>query len=57
MSRLSLVFKSKELWSVGYSFMGCGDNVEWYFGCTEDEWYVWVPDIDWWGLGLSIDSP
>ena len=55
MLRLSVVFKSKELWSVGYGYTGCDDNYEWYFGGLENEWYVWAPDIYWRGLGLSID--
>ena len=31
------------------------DNGEWYFGVSEDEWYVWVPDIDPWVFSLYID--
>ena len=57
MLRLSVVFKSKELRSVGYNSMGCDDNNELLFWGPEDEWYVWVPGIDWWGLGLSNNSP
>ena len=57
MLRLIVVFMSKELLSVRYGSMGCGDNNEWSFGGPEDEWSVWVPDIDWWGLGLDIDIP
>ena len=37
--------------------MGCDDNNVWYFGGPGDEWYVSVYDIDWWGLGFSIDIP
>ena len=57
MIRLSVVFKSKNLWSVGYGSMIYNDNDEWYFGGSEDGWYVWVPDIYRWGFGLAIDSP
>ena len=56
MLRLSVVFKTKELWSVVYGSMGCDDNYEWSFGGPEDEWYVWITDIDWRGLGLATDS-
>ena len=44
MLRLSGVFKSKDLRSVWYGYMGCGDNNEWYFGGPDNEWYVWVPE-------------
>ena len=57
MWRLSVVLNSKELWSVGYSSMGWDDNNEWSFGGAEDEWYFWVPDIDRWVFGLSVDGP
>ena len=57
MLRLSVVFKSKELWSVIYGSMVCDDNNEWSFGGAEDEWYFWVTDIDQWVFGLDIDSP
>ena len=65
MLRLSDVFKSKYIWSVGYGSMGCDDNDEWYFGdpdyewsvwVTDNEWYVWVPDIYWGILGSTLDS-
>ena len=55
MLSLSVVFKFKYFWSVGYGSMGCDDNYKWYFGGSEDEWYIWVPDIYWWGLGLAVD--
>ena len=57
MLRLSVVFKSKELWSVGYGSMGCDYNDEWYFGGAEDEWSVWVPYKYQLFFGFSIDSP
>ena len=56
MLRLSVDFKSKYLWLVGYVSMGCGDNNEWSFGGTEYQWSIWVPDIYWCGLGLAIDN-
>ena len=34
---LSDFCKSKELWSVGYGYMGCDDSNEWYFGVPENE--------------------
>ena len=37
--------------------MGYDDKYEWSFGAPEDDWSVWVPYIDWWGLGLAIDIP
>ena len=37
MLRLSVLFKSKELWSVGYGYMGCNDNNEWYFRGSKDD--------------------
>ena len=57
MLMLSVVFNSKEKNSVWYGSMGCDDNNEWYFGGAEDEWSVWVTDIDRWVFGLAIDSP
>ena len=57
MLRLSVGFKSKELCSVGYGSMGCDDNNEWSVGGPDDEQYSLVLDMDWWGLGLAIDSP
>ena len=57
MLRVSVVFKSKELWLFGYDSMVCDDNYECSFGGSEDEWYVWVTNIDWWVFGLAIDSP
>ena len=53
----SIAFKSKEVWSVVYGSMGSDDDDEWSFGGPEDDLYVWVTDIDWWGLGLDIDIP
>ena len=38
MLKLSVVLKSKELWSVEYGSMGYDDNGEWYFGGPEYEW-------------------
>ena len=35
MLRLIVVFKSEEIWSVGYGYMGFDDNYEWYFGGPE----------------------
>ena len=57
MLSLSVVFKSKELWSVGYGSMECDDNDEWSFGGAEYKWSIWVTGIDRWVFGLAIDSP
>ena len=52
-----LFLSQKYIWSVGYGYTVCDDNDGWYFGGAEDEWSVWVPDIDRWVFGLDIDSP
>ena len=57
MLRLSGVFKSKELWSVGYGSMGCDDYDEWSFGGPDDDWSVWVPYIYWRSLVSTLDIP
>ena len=57
MLRLSVVFMSKDIWSVGYGSMEYDDKNEWYFGGAEDEWLVWVPDIDRWIFGLAMSIP
>ena len=57
MLRLSVVFKSKELWPFRYGSMGCDDNNEWSFGGAEYEWYVWFPGVDWWVFCLAVDGP
>ena len=66
MIRLSDFCNSKDLWSVGYGYIGCDDSNEWSFGGPEDkwsiwvlddEWYVWVSDIKWIILGSTLDSP
>ena len=46
MLRLSDVFKSKYIWSVGYGSIGWDDNNEWSLGGPDDDWYVLIPDID-----------
>ena len=53
--KIRFLLSKKQL--VGYGSMLCDDNDEWSFGGPEDEWYLWVTDIDWPGLGLAIDSP
>ena len=57
MLRLSYFCKSKDHWSVGYGYMGCYYNNEWSFGGADEEWYVWVTDIELWCFGLTIDNP
>ena len=57
MLRLSGVFKSKELWSVGYGSMGCDDYDEWSFGGPDNDWSVWVPYIYWRSLVSTLDIP
>ena len=56
MLRVSVVFKSKELWLFGYDSMVCDDNDEWSFEGDEDEWYFWVTDIYQWIFVLAIDG-
>ena len=55
MLKLSGVFKSKNIWSVRYGFMGCDESDEWSFGGPEDELSVWVPDDEWSVLVTDID--
>ena len=66
MLRLSGFCKSKEFWSVGYDYMVCDDNNEWFFGVPGNEWSVWVPgdewyiwftDVYWRILYSTLDSP
>ena len=57
MLRLSGFCNSKELWSVGYSSVGCDASNEWYFGGPDKEWYVKVPGIYLRSLGSTMDFP
>ena len=47
MLRLSYVWKSKDLWSVGCGYTGCDAINEWSFGVPYKELSVKVPGIYW----------
>ena len=55
MLRLSDLWKSKELWSVGCGSTGCDTRNEWSFGGPNEEWYIKLPDIYWISLGSTLD--
>ena len=57
MLRLSGFCNYKELWSVGYSSVGCDASNEWYFGGPDKEWSVKVPGIYLRSLGSTMDFP
>ena len=57
MLRLSDLFLSKELRSVGCGSTGCDASNEWSFGGPGKKWSIKVPDIYWRSLGSILDFP
>ena len=57
MLRLSDFCKSKDIWSVQCGYTGCDDSNEWYFGGSDREWSLKVPDRYWRSLASTLDIP
>ena len=57
MLRLSYVWKSKDIWSVGCGYTGCDAINEWSFGGPYKELSVKVPGIDWRSLYSTLYIP